>query len=475
MVSRSNPAAEQVRSRIDHPVIDGDGHWIEYVPWIRDLVAEEAGESVAARFDQVVHGSELMRQVPHRERRGLGLSRTAWWALPTRNSLDRATAMLPRLLYERLDEIGVDFALLYPTYGLIVTALGDEELRRALARAFNRASVHAFDGLRDRLEPVASIPMFSPEEAIAELDHAVGTLGLKSVMMAGVIPRPVPGAESVRGATWIDAVGHDSEHDYDPVWQRCLDLGVTPSFHAGGQGWGTRMSRTNYVFNHLGNFAAAGEAACRSLLMGGATRRFPTLPFVFLEGGVAWGLNLYADLLGHFEKRNRDSIRHYDPAELDRALLEKLFAEHAPAPVRERMDRLAEGLFLLSDPGEVPAATDEFEASGFETAADIQAAFEQQLYFGCEADDPMNALAFSPKLSPRGARMQAFFASDIGHWDVPDVRGVLPEAWELVEEGHLGEEEFRAFTCDNVVASVRATNPDYFDGTAVEGPLGTRR
>ena len=41
------------------------------------------------------------------------------------------------------------------------------------------------------------------------------------------------------------------------------------------------------------------------------------------------------------------------------------------------------------------------------------------------------------------------FASDIGHWDVPDVREVLPEAWELVEHGHIDEGEFRAFTYKN--------------------------
>jgi len=42
------------------------------------------------------------------------------------------------------------------------------------------------------------------------------------------------------------------------------------------------------------------------------------------------------------------------------------------------------------------------------------------------------------------------FASDIGHWDVPDIREVLPEAWELVENEQLDEQEFADFTCGNV-------------------------
>src|SRR5690606_41561366 len=65
-----------------------------------------------------------------------------------------------------------------------------------------------------------------------------------------------PRLEATRAARWIDTIGHDSTHDYDPVWAKCAELGVAPTFHAGGQGWGTRTSTTNYVYNHIGNFAA---------------------------------------------------------------------------------------------------------------------------------------------------------------------------------------------------------------------------
>ena len=34
-----------IRSRIDHPVIDSDGHLIEYLPLVRDFLVEEAGEN----------------------------------------------------------------------------------------------------------------------------------------------------------------------------------------------------------------------------------------------------------------------------------------------------------------------------------------------------------------------------------------------------------------------------------------------
>jgi predicted TIM-barrel fold metal-dependent hydrolase len=468
MQFKRSDAVDEIKSRLDHPVIDGDGHLIEYIPIVRDFVVEIAGEEVAKRFDMMVQGSALMRQVPLESKRGLGMTRMAWWGVPTSNTLDRATAMMPRLMYERLDELGLDYALLFPTYGLTVTAISDEELRRAIARAFNRYYAECYGEFRDRLEPVAAIPMFTPEEAIEELDHAVGELGLKTAMLAGVIPRPVPGAEEIRGATWMDTLCHDSEYDYDPVWQRCEELGIAPTFHASGQGWGTRMSRTNYVYNHIGNFATAGEATCRAIFFGGVAKRFPKLRFGFLEGGVAWGANLFSDILGHFEKRNREAIGHYDPKALDRELLSQLLAEHAPKPVLESLDRLDEALFMLSDSDEDRTTLDEFREAGVGTKEDIRDLFEKRFFFGCEADDPMNAIAFDRGKIPMQARLNAIFASDIGHWDVPDFREVLPEAWELVEAGHLDAADFRAFTCDNAVALLAGSNPEFFRGTTLE-------
>jgi len=42
-------------------------------------------------------------------------------------------------------------------------------------------------------------------------------------------------------------------------------------------------------------------------------------------------------------------------------------------------------------------------------------------YFGCEADDRMNAVAFG-KAMPLGARITRIYSSDIGHFDVVDMR-----------------------------------------------------
>ena len=465
------PSAEvgEVRSRFDHPVIDSDGHLIEYLPLVRDFIVEEAGEDVAGRFDRMTRSAAPRAALPDpADRRERGIHAAGVWGLPTENTLDRATAMLPDLMYRRLDELGIDFAVLYPTYGLTVTALGDAELRCALARALNRYYAEAYAYYRDRLEPVAAIPTFTPEEAVAEIDHAVGELGLKAVMMGGTVPRPTHGDDSPGGGRWIDTLAHDSLYDYDPVWRRCAELGVAPTFHAGAQGWGSRMSTTNNSYNQVGNFAAADEGICRSLVFGGVPKRFPEMRFAFQEGGVTWAIALLGGLLAHWDKRNIDAIQHYDPARLDRAELLRLFERHARGLTAQRVDRLADGLAMLSDADEVPRDVDMWGESLIGNGQEIAELFSTRFFFGCEADDPLNALAFAAEINPGGARLPAIFSSDIGHWDVPDMSEVVPEAYELVEKGHMKEDQFRAFVFDNPVRLWTGMNPAFFVGTSVE-------
>ena len=77
------------------------------------------------------------------------------------------------------------------------------------------------------------------------------TLGLRAIMCTGLVHRPLPGENLPRGARWVDALGLDSEYDYDPLWRRFVELDVTPTFHSTGMGWGSRTSPSSYVANAM--------------------------------------------------------------------------------------------------------------------------------------------------------------------------------------------------------------------------------
>jgi predicted TIM-barrel fold metal-dependent hydrolase len=468
-LSSSGSTSREIRARLDHPVIDADGHIIEFLPAVRDFLIEEGGRELAAEFDQVVEAGHALEALPIEERRALGGFKLTWWAYPAENTLDRATGMLPGLLYERLDELGIDYAILYPTMGLTGMSLDQTELRRASIRAFNRCAAEMFAPFSDRLTPVAMIPMMDPGEAIDELEYSVGTLGLKAVLLNGLVYRPLTAdPNAARGARWVDTFGPESPYDYDPVWAKCVELGVSPSFHSSAMGWGSRTSQENYVFNHIGNFAQAGEATCRTMVMNGVPHRFPDLRCAFLEGGVAWAANLYSDLIGHFEKRGIPGVHAYDPERIDRAQIRSLFASHGSERFKKHLDELEEGLSHLGRPG---LFRDDFERTGIEGAEDIRGIFETNFRFGCEADDPMNAVGFNRAINPLGAQIRAIFSSDIGHWDVTDMAETVEEAWELVDRGLLTEADFRDFTFVNAATLYAESDPGFFNGTCIEAEV----
>ncbi|HKN00552.1 MAG TPA: amidohydrolase family protein [Candidatus Binataceae bacterium] len=468
--------SQQIRARLNHPIIDSDGHTFELGPLFMDYLKSVAGEQVAGRFATAYHDTfadprwSSFSVQERRERRNL---RPTWWAIPARNTTDLATAIFPKLMYERLPEMGLDFSVVYPTMGLITIQLEDDELRRAAARALNLMKAETFRGLEDRLTPAALIPMHTPAEAIHELEYSVRGLGLKSVMMASYVRRPIPYAakrwpEAARYTYWMDTFGLDSEYDYDPVWAKCQELGIAPTFHSVGYGWGSRTSVSNYVHNHIGNFAASAEAVCRSLFLGGVPKRFPKLRFAFLEGGMSWARSVYSELIGHWLKRNGDAMQHYNPANIDRAVLSDYARRYGGGIVGERIEQVLDSLINRMGAGYDPNLIDEFAPSGVDSPEAIRDIFTTSFYFGCEGDEPLNALAWNAMGTPFDAKLKALYGSDIGHWDVPDMRECAEEAYELVEDGLIDAEQLREFVFTNAVEFWTAANPDFFKGTAVE-------
>ena len=475
--------SQAIRAKIGHPVIDVDGHYIEFTPLIEDYIRDIGGGKAMDAFHRYTGGGRHtgggrgMRRssMTLRDREDRWIPNSGWWAFPSANTIDRATVSMPKLLHQRMDELGIDYSVLFPTTGLAFPHLpgdGNAEMRQVLSRAFNTYLADLYGEYSDRMTPAAGIPMHTPEEAIAEMEHAVNVLGLKTFLIQGQVFRPIPNIQREHPEmTWIanrmDHFGIDSPYDYDPVWQKCLDLGVTPHNHSSGMGWGSRRSTSRFVFNHIGHFAACAEALCKSLFLGGVTRRFPALKVAFLECGVAWGCILYSDLIGHWEKRNEHALLEVlDPQKLDLELMEQLLTEYGTERATKKRDEIFEG---INREQWRPEVLDEYAECGIEKAEDIRDLFVPHFYFGCEADDPMVAWAFNTKVNPYGARLNAMFSSDMGHWDVPDIKEVVEEAYGLVDREVLTDDDFRDFSYRNAVRLYGANNPDFFKGTVLEG------
>jgi predicted TIM-barrel fold metal-dependent hydrolase len=461
--------AAQVRASLKHPIVDGDGHWTESLPVLLEYVRDAAGTKAVDDYQRNRLRRHQWYSATREERQQRRLKRYGWWVHPT-DTQQRATIMLPGLLHERLGELGIDFAVVYPTLGLGLAGQESDELRVGGARAYNTMAAEFFAAYSDNLTPAAVIPTKTPAEAVAELNHAVKQLGLKTIVLAGCVRRSIE-TDPLTGY-YFDSLGLDSPYDYDPLWQACVDNRVAVTAHGDSHGWPARSSTTNMVFNHIGHFADNNHVFARAVFLGGITSRFPTLNFAFLEGGAGWGVNLLTDLIGHWEKRNPEVMREYlRPTRTDLRQLRALIGQYAPPRMKAYVEETLNNLDAVNtgSPEETEARelvhTDDFEHIAVSSKSELAELYARNFYFGCEADDPVTSWAFDGRMP---ARLKAILGSDIGHWDAPDLAAVIPEAFAMVERGLLNDGDFRDFAFTNSILLHGRMNPAFFDGTTVE-------
>lgn len=463
--------AAEIRASLKHPVIDGDGHWMEPIPIFLEYLAEAGGPKAVDEMRARWHRNSAWYRASAEERQHKRMRRTIWWGV-TANTYDKATALLPAMLNERLPELGIDFALMYPSFGLGINII-QGELQLAAARAYNRMTADMFKPYAARFAPVASIPSRTPKDAITELEYVVKELGYKAIMLRGnqerVIPSAAEGIDPQKAQFYCDNIALDSPYDYDPFWQRCVDLGVAVTQHAGSSGWSDRASITNFTYNHVGHFAEANHAFARGVFLGGVSQRFPTLNFGFMEGGVSWACQMVNDMIEHWEKRRREGLQY--PNTTNVTELKQYIQRYGDARLKAGADAIMGSLDAfrpecsieeLSKPEHV---VDDFEACGAKSKADIRSVFSNNYFFGCEADDRATMWAFDPRM---GVRLRPVFSSDFTHFDVPDFNDVMPEAYEMLERKYVTEQDFREFTFTNAALLHTRNNPDFFKGTVVE-------
>ena len=471
----------KVRERLDHPVIDADGHWVELFPIYFDYIAEvgspAAVDTFRARYGHRFHGWYELTVEERRQRR---LRRPSYWGVPI-NVRDRVATAIPGLFYDSLDDWGIDLAVVFPSVGLTLGRdIADPELSNLAIRAYNTMVADLFSPYLDRMVPAGVLSLAEPTEAIEQLEHAHG-LGLKVVVTGGTIPRTIEAdaewqPDPARRRVDIDSLGLDSLYDYDPVWQSSSSSASASPVPQRSMGWPDRsISCATTCSTTSGIFAIA--STCSPCLV--PRRRPAAIPVAAgsrsTKGASAWAASLYGNLVGHWEKRNRTFMdEHLKPTKLDTDEFRRLFEHYTAGHPRDEGkidDILAWNLDALeSDTSQAELTerdldSDDFARVHIEGPDDIRRLFSESFYFGCEADDPMTSIAFNEKM---GLQLKPLLGSDIADFDVIDATEVLEEAYELVGDGHITEHDFRELTFSNVVQLYRGMNPSFFAGTVVE-------
>ena len=176
----------------------------------------------------------------------------------------------------------------------------------------------------------------------------------------------------------------------------------------------------------------------------------------------------YSDLIGHWKNRSRRALEEVNPANPDRKPMHELFERFGGKQLADRLDKnsIFDGLGATGT-GNVKELND-LSACGIGRPEDILELLTRNLYCGGEADDPINAWAFNLRVNPYHAGIKTLRGSDIGHLDVGNMKEVIEETYELVEDGLVTEEDLREFVFINPLRFWGEGRFDFFRATVLE-------
>ncbi|HKE16530.1 MAG TPA: amidohydrolase family protein [Kofleriaceae bacterium] len=274
-------------------IADADRHVVEPIEMWRERLppalrehapyhAAVAAEPLSARVARL--GARALLPPPPRPMlagRPLynNMSERAWLELAS-SAQGRARELdsleTPEAHLREMDREGIDVAVLFPTYALLV--LGRDDLDPELALGFARAYNEWLRDLcaRDpaRLRGVALACPHAPDRMAGELD-AASALGTSAVVMR---PNPVGGRR----------LGHPA---YAPFWAECERRSIGVVLHEGTHSYlpaaGADRFESRFAL-HACSHPIEQMMALLDLVEGGVLDRHPMLRVAFLEAGCGW-------------------------------------------------------------------------------------------------------------------------------------------------------------------------------------------
>lgn len=146
----------------------------------------------------------------------------------------------------------------------------DRDLTTTLVRVQNEKLAELCAARPDRFRAVAALSLQFPDQAVAELDHAVRKLGLRGAAIGG----------HVNGLNFSDPKFH-------PVWAKAQELGVPMLIHPADlkiAELDKRLAGNGVLGNAIGN-PFGTTIALAHLIFEGTLDRFPDLKLCAVHGG----------------------------------------------------------------------------------------------------------------------------------------------------------------------------------------------
>ncbi|MDE0172074.1 MAG: amidohydrolase family protein [Defluviicoccus sp.] len=271
-------AARQARERNfdDYLIVDVDAHhfenqsWSEIVEYVPDPVIREIASSfrVGPNASEIGPGIMQVSSWPANQSVGGRIPHEPGILEPGEPGVQRDVSLVRRAI----ESFGIDYQVIFPTPMLALGLHPEIEVEIALSRGYNRWVTERILSADDRIKSMLYLPFNDPPACEEIVERYGGTQGVVGFMVTSVRYKPV------------------HHNAYMRLYRMIEERGLTLGFHAGpnwgGDGYVRQLNR--FLTMHAISFSLCNMVHLANWVMNGLPERFPDLPVVWIESGIAW-------------------------------------------------------------------------------------------------------------------------------------------------------------------------------------------
>src|SRR3954451_22108676 len=171
-----------------------------------------------------------------------------------------------------MDAMGVDYSCLFPTGMLNVGLHPQKEMEVELCWAYNRwLTERVLPENHGRFYTQLALPLSDPDASLRQVETFGGRKGVTGFMVTTVRTLPV----------------HDNS--LMKVYRAIEERGLSLAFHS-GPNWGEPVFKgcNRFLSVHALGFSFYNILHCTNWVINGMGERFPKLPVIWIESGLAW-------------------------------------------------------------------------------------------------------------------------------------------------------------------------------------------
>jgi predicted TIM-barrel fold metal-dependent hydrolase len=271
ILARAKQQADE-RNFDDVFIVDIDAHigearaWADVCDFIEDPVIKEAAFS----FGDGTRRGAFMNGEP-------GLQwQNVWGRIPHGQGLkeeveDTSVPRQVQLIRRSLDQMGLDYQVVFPNALLYLGMHPVKELEVHLANAYNRWLVEKMLPEEPRLKAMLYLPFNNPEAAEETIRRFQGKPGVAGFLITSSRHKPV----------------HSNE--YMRLYSMLEESGETLAFHA-HLNWIDEYTRqlNRFISMHAISFVLCNLVHLTNWIINGLPERFPNLKVLWIESGISW-------------------------------------------------------------------------------------------------------------------------------------------------------------------------------------------